>query len=99
MKKSYKLTITQEGPKAEKDFINVIEGEDAEALAMNLARCYRDLNRTERASAIKSAKHWVESLYDEEKKTHHFVIKYDVFSDHSRLSVYHWEFKGLGDAI
>lgn len=99
MKQTYKLTITQEGPEADKDYINIIEGESLESLYMNLARCYRDLNRNERASAIKSAKHWIENQYNEEERVHHFLVKYDVFSDHSRYSVYHWEFKGLGDSI
>lgn len=98
MKKSYKLTITQKGPEAEKDFINVIEGEDLESLFKNLARCFRDLNRAERASAIKSAKHWIRDTYGE-NKTHCFTIVYDVYSDHSRYSVYNWEFYGLGDEI
>lgn len=99
MKKFYRLTITQEGPEAEKDFKNVIEGESLDALFSNLARCYRDINKSERAAAIKSAKHWISDLYDEDKKCHHFKIKYDIFSDHSILSVYHWEFFGLGDSI
>ena len=99
MKKNYCLTITQEGPTADKDFKNVITGESEEALYLNLARCYRDLNRSERASCIKYAKHWIANPYDSDKRSHHFIIKYDVFSDGSKFSVYHWEFTGLEESI
>ena len=99
IKRSYKLTITQEGPEADKNFVNVIEGTDPEALFSNLARCYRDINRSERASVISYAKHWVSDLYDEDKKAHHFIIKYDIYSDHTKVNVYHWEFLGLGESI
>lgn len=99
MKKNYCLTITQEGPKGDKELHNVITGEDPEALYSNLARCYRDINKSERAPAIKSARHWIANLYDSEKRAHHFVVKYDVFMDGSVITVYHWEFNGLEEAF
>ena len=99
MKRSYRLTITQEGPAAEKDFKNVIEGEDQESLFKNLSRCFRDLNRNIRVSAIKSAKYWIANPYDIEKRSQNFIIKYDVFSDGSKFTVYHWEFFGINEEI
>ena len=95
----YRLTITQEGPKGDKNFNNVIEGDSLEALYSNLARCYRDLKKEERALNIKSAKHWIANPFDTYKRVHHFIIKYDVFMDGSKITVYHWEFEGLGDAF
>ena len=99
MKKNYCLTITQEGPEGDKNLHNVIKGEELEALFTNLARCYRDLNRSERAPSIKSAKHWISNPYDSDKKAHHFIIKYDVFMDGSKITVYHWEFNGLEESF
>ena len=96
---TYKLTITQEGPQADKDFKNVIDGENKEALLSNLARCYRDTNRSERALNIKSAKHWIANPCDTYKRVHHFIIKYDVFMDGSKINVYHWEFTGLEESF
>ena len=99
MKKFYRLTITQEGPKADKNFINIEIEEELERFYYFLARCYRDINKAERAPTIKSAKHSIANLYDEENRKHVFIIKYDSFSDHSIISVYKWEFMGLGDEI
>ena len=99
MKKFYRLTITQEGPKADKNFKNIEEGEALDRFYYFLARCYRDINRAERAPAIKNAKHWIASPYDEENKKHVFIIKYDVHSDHSIITTYQWEFFGLNEEI
>lgn len=98
-KVSYKLTITQEGPEGDKNFVNIIEGESKESLLSNLARCYRDLNRSERAPNIKNAKHWLGNPCDSLKRVHHFIIKYDVFMDGSKITVYHWEFNGLEESF
>ena len=90
----YTLTITQTGTGADKNFKNVIICNDQISALDKLARCYRDLNRTERASAIIRAKHWIKNVYDEEKKAECFTICYDVHSDHSVITVYNYEFKG-----
>ena len=95
MKTNYILTITQQGPRADKNFKNVIKSDDKAKVFEALARCYRDLNRSERAPAIKRASHTIRALYDEENKTHIFTIIYDVYSDHKVFSVYIWEFQGV----
>lgn len=95
MKTRYTLTITQEGPKADKDLKNVFTCEDPAQVFKKLACCYRDLNRSERAAAIQRAKHWISNLYDTEKRAHCFTIRYDVHSDHSVFTVYNWRFEGV----
>lgn len=91
---TYKLTITQRGTGADKEFRNIIENNNAVSVFQALARCYRDLNRGERESAIIRAKHWIANPYDSDKRKHCFTIEYDVHSDHSVITVYNWEFLG-----
>lgn len=92
---NYKLTITQRGEGADKDLCNIFECNDPVSVFKALARCYRDLNRSERAHAIIRAKHWIANPYDSENKKHCFTIEYDVHSDHSVITVYNWEFKEI----
>ena len=89
---SYKLTITQKGEGADLNFKNVIECNDHANALEHLARCYRDLNRNERANAIIRAKHWRKDPYNEKRDC--FIIWYDVHSDHSVITIYEWEFSG-----
>lgn len=92
---NYKLTITQRGEGADKEFKNIITCSDPVSVYKALARCYRDINKGERARAIIRAKHWIANLYDSEKRKHCFTIEYDVHSDHSIITVYNWEFEGV----
>ena len=94
MLKGYKLTITQKGPKADKELKNVFESTDQIDTLEKLARCFRDINVKERARAIKRASHTYTNVYDDEKRGHKFIIEYDVHSDHSIITVYNWEFFG-----
>ncbi len=95
MKTNYTLTITQRGPGADKNLRNVFTCEDPAQVFKKLACCYRDLNRLERARAIKRATHTIANLYDDEKRAHVFIIEYDVHSDHSIITVYNWRFEGV----
>ena len=93
-KLGYVLTITQEGTGADKSFKNVIVCNDHAQALEKLACCYRDLNRNERARAIRSAKHWVKNPYCSETRGDCFTIRYDVHSDHSIITVYNYVFSG-----
>lgn len=52
-----------------------------------------------RPSAYTFEREGIANPCDTYKRVHHFIIKYDVFMDGSKINVYHWEFSGLEESF
>ena len=84
------LTITNTMTKE----VRVIKAADKAQALEWLAKCFRDLNRSERAANIHKVKYWRSDIYNEPKAKDHFTVIYDTFMDGSQFTTYNYEFEG-----